>query len=96
AFAVSMLGEFDRTIEQDAANYRQLFIEAGLIGQALYLEAEHTGFRGTGIGCYFDPAIHKTLGFESTTLQSTYHFTVGTPLVDERIETLPPYAHLER
>ena len=96
AFAVSMLSEFDRTIEQDTANYRQLFIEAGLIGQALYLEAEACGFRGTGIGCYFDPAMHKTLGFESTTLQSTYHFTVGMPLVDERIETLPPYDHLER
>ncbi len=96
AFAVSMLGEFDRSVGETPANYRHLFIEAGQIGQALYLEAELTGFRGTGIGCYFDPAMHQTLGFESTALQATYHFTVGTPLIDDRIETQPPYAHLER
>lgn len=95
AFAISMLGEFDRSIGEAPANYRHLFIEAGQIGQALYLEAELTGFRGTGIGCYFDPAIHQTLGFESTRLQSTYHFTIGMPLIDDRIETLPPYAHLK-
>jgi len=91
AFAVSMLGAFDQSIDAHAANYRQLFIEAGQIGQALYLEAEHTGFRGTGIGCYFDPAMHQTLGLDTTQLQSTYHFTVGMPLIDDRIETLPPY-----
>ncbi|WP_167631691.1 nitroreductase family protein [Mariprofundus ferrooxydans] len=96
AFAVAMLGEFDEMIDRDAYAYRQLFIEAGVIGQALYLEAEAVGYRGTGIGCYFDPSVHETLGLTDTTLQSMYHFTVGMPLVDDRIETLPAYAHIER
>ena len=95
SFAVAMLGEFDAALDEQAANYRKLFIEAGLIGQTLYLEAENAGFRGTGIGCYFDPAVHKTLGIEGTALQSMYHFTVGMPLIDERIESLPAYAHLQ-
>ena len=96
AFGVAMLGEFDLAMQAEAASYRALFHEAGLIGQSLYLEAEYAGFRGTGIGCYFDPAVHETIGLTSTQLQSMYHFTVGTPLIDERIETFPPYAHLER
>jgi len=95
SFAVAMLGEFDATIDGDVSNYRRLFVEAGLIGQSLYLEAENAGFRGTGIGCYFDPAVHDTLGIDGTALQSMYHFTVGMPLVDERIQTLPAYAHLK-
>lgn len=94
AFAVSMLGEFDRILE-DPATYRSLLIEAGLIGQALYLEAESVGARGTGIGCYFDDSVHNTLGLQDSALQAIYHFTVGTPLPDDRIQTLPPYAHLQ-
>ncbi|OIQ02861.1 MAG: nitroreductase [Zetaproteobacteria bacterium CG06_land_8_20_14_3_00_59_53] len=94
-FAVAMLGEFDAALDAHAGNYRRLFNEAGIIGQALYLEAENAGFRGTGIGCYFDPAVHDTLGISGTALQSMYHFAVGMPLVDERIETLPPYEHLK-
>jgi len=95
AFALAMLGEFDQ-ITAEPASYRQLFMEAGQIGQALYLEAEASGFRGTGIGCYFDEPVHETLGIESSALKSVYHFTVGMPLIDDRIETLPPYDHLER
>jgi len=94
AFAVAMLGEFDRMLENDAG-YRRLLIEAGMIGQALYLEAEAVGERGTGIGCYFDDAVHDTLGLEGSALQSLYHFTVGRPLVDSRIRTLPPYARMK-
>ena len=95
AFTVAMLGEFNAMLDDDANGYRQLFMEAGLIGQALYLEAESIGFRGTGIGCYFDEPVHETLGLESAQLQSIYHFTVGTPLSDDRIETLPAYDHLK-
>ncbi len=96
AFAVAMLGEFDRALSEGAAQYRSLFHEAGLVGQAFYLEAENAGVRGTGIGCYFDPAVHEVLGIGNTTLQSMYHFTVGAPMADTRIETLPAYAHLKR
>ena len=67
-----------------------------MIGQVLYLEAEAAGVRGTGIGCYFDDAVHELLGITDQRFQSLYHFTVGGPLVDERIATIPPYAHLKR
>lgn len=104
-FALGMLAEFEPIVAAPW-RYRQLFWEAGLIGQALYLEAEAIGIRGTGIGCYFDDVFHDLLGlsgraFQSQTVspgapespfQSLYHFTVGFPLTDSRILTLPPYA----
>ena len=34
------------------------------------------------------------LGLEDDALQSLYHFTLGGPVDDERLVTLPPYAHL--
>lgn len=64
------------------------------IGQILYLEAEAAGVRGTGIGCFFDDAVHGVLGLQDQTWQSLYHFTVGEPLEDNRLQTLPAYAHL--
>lgn len=69
-------------------------LEAGLTGQVLYLEAEAAGVRGTGIGCYFDDSVHDVLGLTDETFQSLYHFTVGMPLDDNRLQTLPAYAHL--
>jgi len=91
-FSLAMLAQFDSTIEAAAWRYRELFWEAGALGQALYLEAEAALLRGTGIGCYFDDAVHDLLGISDKSLQSLYHFTVGGPLVDHRITTLPPYS----
>jgi SagB-type dehydrogenase family enzyme len=94
AFSLAMVAEFSNTIETAAWQYRYLFWEAGIIGQVLYLEAEAAGVRGTGIGCYFDDSVHEVLGMKDETFQSLYHFTVGTPLEDSRLQTLPAYAHL--
>ena len=94
AFSLAMVAEFSPTIETAAWQYRYLFWEAGLIGQVLYLQAEAAGVRGTGIGCYFDDSVHEVLGIKNETFQSLYHFTVGTPLEDQRLQTLPAYAHL--
>jgi len=66
------------------------------LGQALYLEAEAAGVRGTGIGCFFDDAVHDILGLSGDQFQSLYHFTVGGPVDDDRLATLPPYSHLNR
>jgi SagB-type dehydrogenase family enzyme len=90
-FSLSMLSEFEPIIKVDAWRYRQLHWEAGLLGHVLYLEAEAAGIRGTGIGCYFDDAVHDLLGIRTTQFQALYHFTVGRPLTDERITTLPAY-----
>lgn len=92
-FAVSLLAEFDGPVDAGAWHYRALFQEAGLMGQVLYLQAEAEGYRGTGIGCYFDDAVHELLGLKDQRVQVLYHFTVGVPVVDTRISTEPPYAH---
>jgi SagB-type dehydrogenase family enzyme len=95
AFSLGMVAEFGETIEAAPWLYRRLFWECGLIGQTLYLEAEAAGLRGTGIGCYFDDSVHEILGFKDNKFQSLYHFTVGKPLEDNRLETLPAYGHLD-
>lgn len=96
AFSLAMLAEFEEPLKTGDWVYRQLFWEAGMIGQSLYLEAEAAGVRGTGIGCYFDDKVHETLGMTNDCLQDLYHFTVGTPQSDARLVTLPPYSHLEK
>ena len=95
AFSLGMVAEFGETIEAAPWLYRRLFWECGLIGQTLYLEAEAAGIRGTGIGCYFDDNVHEILGIKDDKFQSLYHFTVGKPLEDKRLETLPAYEHLD-
>ena len=90
AFSLGMLGEFEAATA-DGYGYRELLREAGLVGQVLYLEAEAAGVRGTGIGCFFDDPVHKAFGLAGSSWQSVYHFTVGTPITDARIETGPPY-----
>ncbi len=94
AFSLGMLARFEPVLrEQGPAAYRELFWETGLIGQALYLAAEAAGVRGTGIGCYFDDVLHRGLGLAGHEWQSLYHFTIGGPIEDHRLRTMPPYAH---
>ncbi|MCL4203965.1 MAG: SagB/ThcOx family dehydrogenase [Pirellulaceae bacterium] len=95
AFSLGMIAEFESTLRhRHAWFYPRLFWETGLIGQVLYLEAEAAGVRGTGIGCFFDDAMHDLLGIHDRSWQSLYHFTVGGPTDDLRLQTLPPYEHL--
>jgi SagB-type dehydrogenase family enzyme len=91
-FSLAMMVEFSPYIQRYGAPfYRNLFWEAGLVGQVLYLEAEAAGGRGTGIGCYFDDPVHDLLGIEGHVFQDLYHFTMGMPVEDPRLTTLPPY-----
>lgn len=95
AFTLGMLAWFGESIRARGAWWwRRLFWEAGVLGQVLYLEAEATGVRGTGIGCYFDDVFHELFGFRDDRFQSLYHFTVGGPVEDTRIMTRPAYEHL--
>jgi len=96
AFSVTMLAEYDSVLSEKPWRYRQLFWEAGMVGQSLYLEAEAAGIRATGIGCFFDDAVHEILGINNKVLQVVYHFTVGTPVLDTRLISLPPYGHLNK
>jgi len=96
AFSLGMIAEFAESIRATGAWwYRKLFWESGLLGQVLYLEAEAAGVRGTGIGCYFDDAFHNLLSLSGDRFQSLYHFTVGGPVDDPRLMTLPAYSHLD-
>ncbi|MEJ2692853.1 MAG: SagB/ThcOx family dehydrogenase [Candidatus Thiodiazotropha sp.] len=96
-FSLGMLAEFEGALQDRGPRaYPELFWEAGLIGQVLYLQAEAAGVRGTGIGCFFDDAVHEILGLKDARFQSLYHFTVGLPKPDNRLQTLPPYDHLLR
>jgi SagB-type dehydrogenase family enzyme len=95
AFSLGMIADFSGPVRTNgAAWYRRLFWEAGILGQVLYLEAEAAGVRSTGIGCYFDDTFHELLGIAGDDFQDLYHFTVGSPVEDRRLLTLPPYAHL--
>jgi SagB-type dehydrogenase family enzyme len=95
AFAVAMVAVFEENLRRTPYKYRHLHWECGMIGQVLYLGAEAHGIRGTGIGCFFDDPVHQLLGIGDMGYQTLYHFTVGHPIEDKRLETLPPYHHLD-
>ncbi len=97
AFSLGMLAEFEGTLrERGAWWYPRMFWESGLLGQVLYLEAEAAGIRATGIGCFFDDPVHEVVSIKDLAMQSLYHFTIGGPVEDRRLQTLPPYHHLPR
>ena len=96
-FAAAMLAEYRAPIETFGPwFYRRLHWEAGLVGQQLYLEAEASGIRATGIGCFFDDLTHRTFGLTGDAFQVLYHFTMGGAVEDVRLQTVPPYQHLQR
>lgn len=91
-FSLGMVARFEPTLrEKSAWMYPRLFWETGVLGQVLYLEAHAVGISATGIGCYFDDPVHEVLGLKGSEFQSLYHFTVGGPVLDKRIMSLPPY-----
>ncbi len=91
-FSTGMIAEFEGPLQDRGPwFYPRLFWECGLIGQMLYLEAEAAGLRATGIGCYFDDPMHHLLGLKSRRYQDLYHLTVGGPIEDDRLTTLPAY-----
>jgi SagB-type dehydrogenase family enzyme len=91
-FSLGMIADFDTSLDEHGPSfYRNLFWEAGVVGQVLYLEAEAAGVRATGIGCFFDDPVHNVLGIEGHAFQSLYHFTVGIPVEDSRLTTEPGY-----
>ena len=94
-YSLGMLTKFEDNLTRSASQYPLLFWETGMIGQALYLAAESDGYRGTGIGCFFDDLVHDLLGLKDQQWQSLYHFTVGKHIDDMRISTKPAYFHLQ-
>jgi len=89
-FALGMLAPVAQAADEPW-RYRRQFWECGMLGHALYLEAEAAGIRSTGIGCFFDDEMHELLGIVDLRWQSLYHFTAGGAIDDPRLSTLPPY-----
>lgn len=91
-FSLGMVAHLEPTLQETGAwMYPRLFWETGVLGQVLYLEAHAVGVSATGIGCFFDDPVHEMLGLQGFKFQSLYHFTIGGPVVDERIMSLPAY-----
>jgi SagB-type dehydrogenase family enzyme len=92
ALSLGMIAELEETVRQAGAwAYRHLYWEAGVIGQVLYLEAQAAGLRATGIGAFFDDAVHEVLGLSGHRFQSLYHFTMGGHVEDPRVVSGPAY-----
>jgi hypothetical protein len=91
AVTFMMVAEFAAPVAADPAAYRHLHWEAGMLGHVVTLEAEAAGWRGTGIGCFFDDADHEVLGLQDDQFQVIYHYAVGMAVDDPRLSTLPAY-----
>ena len=92
-FSLGMISAFEEPLKKQGSwFYPRLYWECGAIGQILYLQAEVSGIRSTGIGCFFDDPVHQVFGIQDMSYQSLYHFTVGGPVEDTRLTTLPAYA----
>ena len=91
-FSLGMIARLESTLSARGEwFYRRLFWECGMIGHVFYLEAEAAGARGTGIGCFYDDAVHELLGMSGESWQSLYHFSMGMPVDDPRLTTEPGY-----
>lgn len=66
--------------------YRYSLFEAGAVGQRFYVASEALGFRSTGIGAFYDDAVHRYLDIEPAEGQVVYHFASGYPVDDPRLD----------
>jgi SagB-type dehydrogenase family enzyme len=86
--AFSMIGDFQNADSSYGdRGYRYVHFEAGAIGQRMYLAAEALGLRATGIGAFFDDDVNRYLGLTPELGQVVYHFAIGYPIADPRLET---------
>jgi SagB-type dehydrogenase family enzyme len=85
--AFSMIGDFEGAASTFGdRGYRYVHFEAGALGQRMYLAAEALGLRATGIGAFFDDEVHRYLGLAPKQGQVVYHFAIGYPVRDSRLE----------
>ena len=52
----------------------------------MYLAAEALGLRATGIGAFYDDQVHHYLNLTPEQGQVVYHFAIGYPIADPRLE----------
>jgi SagB-type dehydrogenase family enzyme len=82
-----MIGDLERaTRAHGERGYRYVHFEAGAIGQRLYLAAESLGLGATGIGAFYDEEVHHYLHVTPAQGQVVYHFAIGYPVPDPRVQ----------
>jgi SagB-type dehydrogenase family enzyme len=85
--AFSMIGDFENAARSYGnRGYRYVHFEAGAIGQRMYLASEALGLRATGIGAFFDEEVNRYLSVAPELGQVVYHFAIGYPVPDPRLE----------
>jgi SagB-type dehydrogenase family enzyme len=85
--AFSMIGDLERAARAYGdRGYRYVHFEAGAIGQRLYLAAEALGLGATGIGAFYDEAVDRYLNLAPGQGRVVYHFAIGYPVPDPRLE----------
>jgi SagB-type dehydrogenase family enzyme len=86
--AFSMIGDLKRAVRAHGdRGYRYVHFEAGAVGHRLYLAAEALGLGATGIGAFYDDEVHHYLKLVPEQGQVVYHFAIGYPVPDPRLET---------
>ena len=85
--AFSMIGDLERAVRAHGdRGYRYVHFEAGALGHRLYLAAEALGLGATGIGAFYDEEVHRYLSLAPGQGQVVYHFAIGYPIPDPRLE----------
>ena len=85
--AFSMIGDLENATRiYGDRGYRYVHFEAGAIGQRMYLASEALGLRATGIGAFFDEEVNRYLSLSPELGQAVYHFAIGYPVPDPRLE----------
>jgi SagB-type dehydrogenase family enzyme len=85
--AFSMAGDLERAARAHGdRGYRYVHFEAGAIGHRLYLAAEALGLGATGIGAFYDEEVRRYLNLAPGQGQAVYHFAIGYPVPDPRLE----------
>jgi SagB-type dehydrogenase family enzyme len=85
--AFSMIGDFESAARSYGdRGYRYVHFEAGAIGHRMYLASEALGLRSTGIGAFFDDRVNRYLDQSPEQGQVVYHFAIGYPVHDPRLE----------
>lgn len=85
--AFSMIGDIERAVRAHGdRGSRYVHFEAGAIGHRMYLAAEALGLGATGIGSFYDDEVHRYLNLGPEQGQVVYHFAIGSPVPDPRLE----------